>query len=328
VQLTGGSTYIISLPKEWVKQLGIKPGDEVEIAVQGDMKLLLYPKKEERQPLQEVSIGCEGLSPEMVVREFIAHYMAGYSLVRFFCPKIRGEDREFVKDQVRRRLLGAEVVEEDAETVQVQFLVGSHELSLGKAIVRASTLSQLMYRDSLKALMEGDSELARDIMERDDEVDRFYFYVVRQLSLSTSSPDILEEDNYTPSQVIQLYVIAKSIERVSDHAVRVAEQVPDARESKPEPRKEVVEMGERSLETYKQAISSFRNHKRELAHTVVSSSSLSMERDFRKVSEGVISSNQSTKSTVALLLVLNSVRRVHRYSIDIAESVIDMMAKT
>ncbi|HDI74885.1 MAG TPA: AbrB/MazE/SpoVT family DNA-binding domain-containing protein, partial [Thermoprotei archaeon] len=36
VQLTGGSTLIVSLPKEWVKSVHLKPGDYVVVMVQPD----------------------------------------------------------------------------------------------------------------------------------------------------------------------------------------------------------------------------------------------------------------------------------------------------
>jgi len=43
VQITGGSTYIVSLPKGWAESLGLKPGDYVQIVRQPDMSLLLIP---------------------------------------------------------------------------------------------------------------------------------------------------------------------------------------------------------------------------------------------------------------------------------------------
>ncbi|HDO41837.1 MAG TPA: phosphate uptake regulator PhoU, partial [Candidatus Bathyarchaeota archaeon] len=36
IQLTGGSTYVVSLPKNWAKAAGIKPGDYVQLIPQPD----------------------------------------------------------------------------------------------------------------------------------------------------------------------------------------------------------------------------------------------------------------------------------------------------
>lgn len=327
IQLTGGSTYIISLPKEWVRTLGLKPGDEVEINIQNDMSVLVSPKGASRAQMMEAYIGCDNITPEIAVREFIAYYMAGYGLVKFNCKKMKAQDREFVKESIRKRLLGAEVIEEDIENLEVQFLVGINELPLLKAIVRASNLSQLMFRDSMTALKEGDVEVAKEILVRDDEVDRFYFYIVRQLSMSVTSPDILEEENFSLNQITNLYVVAKSIERVSDHSVRIAELLPDTKDISFEKRNNVTLQGEKVLEVYRKALNSFRTKKKDVAHQLISEAE-NFQAEFRKLSESAIADKNDLKMSTALLLTIDSLRRVYRYSLDIAEAVVDMMAKS
>jgi phosphate uptake regulator len=43
IQYTGGSSYIVSLPKKWVQDLGLKQGDNVVILRQGNSLLQLAP---------------------------------------------------------------------------------------------------------------------------------------------------------------------------------------------------------------------------------------------------------------------------------------------
>ena len=45
VQSTGRGSYIISLPKEWVKDIGLKRGSEIAFEVQPDSSLVLVPRK-------------------------------------------------------------------------------------------------------------------------------------------------------------------------------------------------------------------------------------------------------------------------------------------
>ena len=44
VQKTGGSSYIITLPKEWVNSSNIKKNDALGMIVQTDGTLLITPK--------------------------------------------------------------------------------------------------------------------------------------------------------------------------------------------------------------------------------------------------------------------------------------------
>ena len=44
VQVTGGSSYVITLPKEWVKSMEIQKNDPVGLIAQPDGTLLITPK--------------------------------------------------------------------------------------------------------------------------------------------------------------------------------------------------------------------------------------------------------------------------------------------
>jgi len=45
LQFTGKSSYIVSLPKQWVLDLGLKQGDQIRIVRKGSSTLELYPPK-------------------------------------------------------------------------------------------------------------------------------------------------------------------------------------------------------------------------------------------------------------------------------------------
>jgi phosphate uptake regulator len=45
VQCTGRGSYIISLPKEWVEDIGLKRGSEIAFNIQPDSTLSLVPRK-------------------------------------------------------------------------------------------------------------------------------------------------------------------------------------------------------------------------------------------------------------------------------------------
>ena len=45
IQFTGKSSYIVSLPKQWIKELGLKQGDQIRMIRKGSSTLELYPPK-------------------------------------------------------------------------------------------------------------------------------------------------------------------------------------------------------------------------------------------------------------------------------------------
>ena len=323
IQLTGGSTYIISLPKSWVRQLSLNPGDEVEVIQDNNFRLLLVPKGIPQDTKQNrATITCENLRPTFAVREFIAYYMAGFTIVSLICPKMKAEDRAMVKDSVRKRLLGAEVIEEDNSNLTVQFLVNEKDLPISRAINRAAVITQNMLKDTLDALRNNDAEMAKEVQERDDEVDRFYFYVARQLTLSISSFEILEEEGYNATQIVDIYSAVKSIERIADHASRISSLTLEVGPQTPQP---ILEFGNKVLEVYKESTRAFLNGKREIANKIIDQD-YELATEHKRVTETIFRSSETMKPS--LLLLTDSVRRVSRYSLDLAETTINLLAKT
>ncbi|AHC51816.1 phosphate uptake regulator PhoU [Sulfolobus acidocaldarius SUSAZ] len=325
IQLTGGSTYIISLPKGWVKQHSLKPGDEVEITEDRQMRLILIPRAGNDTDKKERSItmNCEGADISFLVREIIAYYMAGYSLVDVYCNKFNTMEKEKIKELVRNRLLGAEVIDESSNNISIQFLVNEKDLSITKSLGRAFNISYNMFRDALNGLQKGDKELSKEIRNRDDDVDRFFFYTIRQLSLSVEYPDILDEEKFNLTQLTDISSIAKSIERVSDHAIRIAEQTQSIERLNNET---VYNHGMSVIELYKTSFSAFSNRDRKRAHDVINKGFETLDTNS-KLSENVIMNFHSLKDDSSTLIVLDSIRRVTRYSMDIAEATIDLLAK-
>ncbi|BCU71385.1 phosphate signaling complex PhoU family protein [Stygiolobus caldivivus] len=325
IQLTGGSTYIISLPKSWVKEHSLKPGDEIEIRQDKQLRLILSPRSSEADERKEkiITLNCSKPDLSFVIREIISYYMAGYSLVTVSCSKFTADDRETIKDVIRKRLLGAEVIDENANSLMIQFLVNEKDLSLTKSISRAFNISYNMLRDSMDALWEGDEELSKEISDRDDDVDRFYFYTVRQLSLAVEYSEILENEGYNLTQLINIFSVAKSIERISDHSVRILQQLSTLKKLED---KRVYDHGKTSAEFYKTSINAFFNKDGNIAHDVIKKE-YDLLGSNSSISQSILSSQVDPKKTGSLLIIMDSLRRAIRYSIDIAEATIDLLAK-
>jgi len=74
-----------------------------------------------------------------------------------------------------------------------------------------------MLKDAIMALLRGDVELAKEVIERDDIVDSFYERLFNELTeMATQSPE-------TAAVAVRLILVVKSLERVGDHATNVAE---------------------------------------------------------------------------------------------------------
>jgi phosphate transport system protein len=86
-------------------------------------------------------------------------------------------------------------------------------------IPQMAVISQEMLRDCLTAFIERRSDLAAEIIRRDKKVDE----INRQLSRELTT--FMMEDPKTITRALNLMLVARSLERVADHAKNIAEEI-------------------------------------------------------------------------------------------------------
>ena len=237
IQFTGKSSYIISLPKQWVMDLGLKQGDQIKIIRKGSSTLELYPPKfESRIQKKEdatIEIGSEE-DASSIVRKLISLYFLGYKTIHVK-PKdgrLSPNQRNTVKEAVKRMLMGSEIISDSISGITVQVLVNLLELSVDGAFKRMLHLAESMSSDAILSVKENNSELAQEVINTDDEVDRFGFYIIRQLKIAIQNEHMLKEMGFRNARNCLGYrLIVKNIERVGDHASFIAKDVIEFKKS-------------------------------------------------------------------------------------------------
>jgi phosphate transport system protein len=86
-------------------------------------------------------------------------------------------------------------------------------------IPRMATIVQEMVRKSLDAFVQQDPELARHVIERDDEVDNLRDQIFRELLT------YMMGDTSTIPRALDLILISRNLERIADHATNISEDV-------------------------------------------------------------------------------------------------------
>jgi phosphate transport system protein len=100
-----------------------------------------------------------------------------------------------------------------------QRLAEQPELPAMLRVPRIGELCLGMFKDVLDAYVDRDVDKARDIIERDKEIDELYNSLFRELVT------YMLEDPRTISRCIDLLFIAKNLERIGDHATNIAEKI-------------------------------------------------------------------------------------------------------
>jgi phosphate uptake regulator len=330
IQITGGNSYVVSLPKAWVRDAGLKAKDAVVVLPQADMSLLVVPKGDLRKETKsEVTIDIPDNSDKgTALRTFISYYLAGYDLIRLRIPNSSAGLRSGLKEAIRSKLIGIEIVEETSNGISTQCLSGYSDLPLKKAIERMAIIASGMVQDAIISLQSGDLALAEEVNLRDDEVDRFYHFIVRQLNMAVRNRAIIEEVGLIAARDCLGYRLAvKSIERVADHAAGISRLVPSLRAGAlGKIAKEVVKMSELSQKVLGQSVSALVELDTKKANDAINLTKKVIEMDDKMTGE-LLRPGMEPSTVGWFRLVLECVRRVAEYGSDIAEIAVDLTAK-
>src|SRR3989304_2943049 len=173
LQLTGGSTYVVSLPKRWVTASGLRAGDTVFLDTEADGSVSVRARAGER-PKARKKIFEEAGDGERdhLFRKLIGAYISGYGLIEV---RFKPEAGPFVRRVARdfcRMVIGPEVIEDSRNALLIQDLSDPAELSAEKCLRRMYMTVRAMLEDALTAIRTQDEALARDVSQRDQDVDR------------------------------------------------------------------------------------------------------------------------------------------------------------
>ena len=219
IQVTGGSTYTVSLPKTWATENGVSSGTTVEIYSQDDT-LIVTPQTDSDH--QEGSLEISTLEGERLVRAVLTMYVSGFDIIRLEANQISTEQRRAIRNAIQG-LIGVEVVQEQTDYVVVQDLLDSAELSILDAVTRMRLIATSMLEDAVTALVENDDDIARDVIDRDDDIDRLWLTVSRIFRATLRSPRAAEELGVPREDCFDYHSSSRQLERIADHAVKISE---------------------------------------------------------------------------------------------------------
>lgn len=329
IQFTGKSSYIVSLPKQWIMELGLKQGDQIRMVRKGSSTLELYPPKFESrtQKKEDAIIEIEGGEEEAsIVRKLISLYFLGFKTINVK-PKngrLSSRQRNTVKEAVKRMLMGSEIIADSTGGITVQVLVNLLELSVDGAFKRMIHLAKSMSSDAILAVKENNLELAQEVINTDDEVDRFGFYIIRQLKIAIQNEHMLKEMGFRNARNCLGYrLVVKNIERTGDHAAFIAK---DLIEFKKPVKKEILqklqEMNEFCLSVLDDScLALFKEDYNQAEKTITKIEGISkLEKKVRDASKSL----KDDEEIYRIRRMTENIRRVAEYASDIAEIVLNM----
>ena len=218
VQVTGGSTYTVSIPKTWANDNDVSAGSTVEFYPEGD-SLFMTPVGGDDQT--EGTLDITNLEGTELVRAVMTMYVSGFDVIVLESGRITNDQRGMIREATQS-LVGLEVLEETKDEIVIRDLLDSSELSIHNAVTRMRLIAASMLEDALLALRDLDRDLAHDVIQRDDDVDRLWMVVSRIFRATLRTPKASEELGLPREVCFDYHSSARQLERIGDHATKIA----------------------------------------------------------------------------------------------------------
>ena len=286
-----GSSILVSLPKEWVDANDLDKSNQVEIEI--NQNNLSVRTQQSKRPSKEIEISYPLPKGESIVPTITGAYLLGFDIIKIVGKlPITISDRESVRGSMRR-LVGMEIIDEDATNISVQFLLDETSVNPQNILKRMSSIALGMFSDVISSIQSGDKTNLETISNRDAEINRQYFLLVRLIRSTIMDPRLASIFNLENIDILDYRIAANTLEIAGDTVVELSQSLIKSNLTKTE-QKKLHNFAKDMEEIQIKSIDSFISNNRTLAINAITL----QKNNFEKISK--IRSSLESKKQISL----------------------------
>ena len=225
IQSTGGGTFTLSLPKQWVTSQHLKTSNSIRIDWRPSGALRLTPLEQDKRTLRTINLNLEHLPNESLFDHLMGAYIAGADVIRI---RHDSQKKRKLSQQIRRFLRatrGFELYVEEDRLFELHCLLNTSDMPITSSLNRMYLQLSSAIRDIMSVFEGDDPTFLDDLEERESEVDALLHLIERQVRLLIDNYSIATKLNMTRIQSLESGNLARSLERMMDHAVLIGQNV-------------------------------------------------------------------------------------------------------
>ncbi|MDB4849619.1 phosphate uptake regulator PhoU [Nitrosopumilus sp.] len=214
---------LVSLPKEWIDANNLSKSNQVEIETnQNNLSIRTQLSK---RPSKEVEISYPLSEGEGIVPTITGAYLLGFDIIKIVGKSsISINDRESVRGSMRK-LVGLEIIDEDATNISIQFLLDETSINPQNILKRMSSIALGMFNDVVLSIKNGDKTNLETIVNRDAEINRQYFLLVRLIRSTIMDTRLAGIFNLENIDILDYRIAANTLEIAGDTVVELSKSL-------------------------------------------------------------------------------------------------------
>ncbi len=299
IQLIAGTTYSVSLPKEWVRKNNLKEQSEILFYEKGDRSLILSPHSIGDKKPHDISLNIDDYITNIDQILFAVYYL-GIENINLFSKKGLTKELEAKIRKTVVHMSGTEISYEDKNKISIKVLLDKSKVDIVHVIYRIS----LIIDSSIENILAGfDIE---EIRLNENEIDRLYHLITKIVTLSLVDSNILQSSGITNIVLVPSYFrISKRLENIADNINHISEYM-HGNKASPEGSKEVLRFIKGELSRSINMLIGKQN------------------KIFEKINADKIKEICSIVSKIKDKLILNYLEDIVRYVVDTEEEIVNI----
>jgi len=216
----GNSSFVVSLPKDWVDKHGLKKGDVVHISENENADLLMSIKKSRAEdPLAGITINVDGKEIDELRREITSAYINNYGEIILMGKTLKEKAPKAIIENI-----GMEFLEQTNEKIVLKDILDFDAIYTDKIIRRMDNLIRSMFED-LKSGLQNEvfnEWILKEIKRTDMEVNKLYFLLLKIIRRGQSDSLIARRLNMSNKKFADLQWCIIHLEYLGDEIKRIA----------------------------------------------------------------------------------------------------------
>ncbi len=321
VQKSKAGSFLVTLPKSWIRQAGFEKGESVEMTVQEDGSLILNPSSGISRAETKFDLDmAEFPDSRSLINMIRACYMQGGKEIRVFSSEGSIVEKKEPLRAVTSDLIGGEVALNRPDEFIIQVLVDPTRFPISNIVFRISDLISSIQEDSMETLESGNAALASDASDREQEIDRLYRLMIRQLGISVEDKNVANTIGIkNTTETIHYAVAARDLSRMGYHIVKVAERAGDLREKMiPEIMEPLVNISKTVSKMRENSAKALITNDFELANEVLEDMT-EVQKLNREITEEILNESMRADTSHELLSLSRNLRRAAGHAVAISD---------
>ncbi len=307
------------------KSSNVKKNDPLGLLTQSDGTLLITTKitRDRAQRLKEFDIS-DTTDQTYLLRCLIGAYISGYNSIKIKSSKRMPSDIRAIVRKFTQTTIGQEVVEETDTSVTLKDLLNPTEMPFDNTIKRMHIIVKGMHEDAMHALEKSNRKLAKDVISRDNDVDRLHWLVARQHNIILQNVSLAEKMDTTIEMSSTYFLISRIVERIGDHVVRITQNILNLVDNKVN--REIIDRihstSDLASDIFNKSIKSFFSKDLQAANENIES-----VKRLESLCEEIntLALQQKGVTAISVGYIVESIRRIGEYAEDISETAINYL---